>query len=116
MRGGINGTLQLGDQFRDGAVQVASDVANRSPIARLPRMNSDGLKQHGSWNVMGMGDEWDRHPGTDRLIFRSDLPRPPARPGGEDESARDRQHEGERNSQSAPPCFAHLLNIAGSSS
>ena len=107
MRGGIDGALQLGYQFRNGAVQVVSDVANRSPVMRLPRMNPNGLKQHGGGDVVGMGDKWDRHPGTDGLIFRVDLPRPPAGPGGEDESARDRQHEGEPNSQRAPPRFPH---------
>ena len=94
MRGGIDGALQLGDQFGNGAVQVVSEVANGSPVARLLRMNPNGLKQHGGGDVVGMGDKWDRHPGTDGLIFRADPPRLPAGPVGEDESARDRQHEG----------------------
>lgn len=107
MCGGIDGALQLGYQFRNGAVQVVSDVANGSPIIRLPRVNPNGLKQHRGRDVVDMGDKWDRHPGTDRLIFRVDVPCPSAGPGGEDESARDRQHEGEPNRQRAPPRFAH---------
>jgi hypothetical protein len=39
MRGGIDGALQLGYQFRNGAVQVVSNVANGSPIMWLPRKN-----------------------------------------------------------------------------
>ena len=107
MRGGIDGALQLGYQFRNGAVQVVSDAANGSPIMRLPRMNPDGFKQHRGGDVVGMGDKWDGHPGTDGLIFRVDVPRPPAGPGGEDESARNRQYEGEPNGQRAPPRFSH---------
>ena len=113
MRGGIDGTLQLGDQFGNGAVQVVSDMANRSPIMRLPRRNPDRLKQHGGGDVVGMGDKWDRHPATDGFIFRADLPRVPAGSGGEDESTGDRQQEGEANSQRAPPRFCHDSNIAG---
>jgi hypothetical protein len=37
MRGDIDGALQFGYQFRNGAVQVVSDLANGSPITRLPR-------------------------------------------------------------------------------
>jgi hypothetical protein len=107
MRGGIDGALQLGDQFRNGAVQVVSDMANGSPVMRQPRLNPNGLKQHRGGNVVGMGDKWDRHPGMDGFILRTDLPRLPACPGGEDESARDRQQEGEPNSQRAPPRLSH---------
>jgi hypothetical protein len=107
MRGGIDGALQLGYQFRNGAVQVVSDVANGSPIMRLLWVNPNGLKQYGGGDVVGVGDEWDRHPGMNRLIFRADVLRPPAGPGGEDESACERQHEGEPNSQRAPPRFSH---------
>jgi hypothetical protein len=107
MRGGINGALQVGYQFRNGAVQVVSDVANGAPIMRLLWMNPNGLKQYGGRDVVGVGDKWDRHPATDRLIFRADLLRPPAGPGGEDESARERQREGDPNRQSAPPRFSH---------
>ena len=107
LRGGIDGTLQLGYQIGNGAVQVVSDVANGSPIVRLLRMNANGLKQHGGGDVMGMGDEWDRHPGADGLIFRADVPRPPAGPVSEDESSRDGQHEGQPNSQRAPPRLPH---------
>src|SRR5271157_203710 len=71
LRGGIDGALQLGDQLRNGAVQVVSDVANGSPVMRLPRLNPDGLKQHVGGNVVGMGDKWDRHPGADGLILRT---------------------------------------------
>ena len=35
------------------------------------------------------------------------LQRLPAGPGGEDESARNRQHEGEPNNQRAPPRLSH---------
>jgi hypothetical protein len=106
-RGGVDGALQLGYQFRNGPVQIVSDVANGSPIVRLPRLNPNGLKQHRGGDVVGVGDKWDRHPGTDGLIFRAEVARPPPGPRGEDESARDRQHEGESNSQSAPPRFVH---------
>ena len=107
LRGGINGALQLGDQIWNGAVQVVSDAANGSPIMRLLRLNPNGLKQHGGGEVVGMGDKWNRHPGTDGLIFRADMPHLPAGPVGEDESARDRHHEGKPNRQRAPPRFAH---------
>ena len=107
LRGGIDGALQLRDQFRNGAVQVVSDVANGPPVARLLRMHPNGLKQHGGREVVGMGDKWDRHPGADGLIFRADVPRPPAGPVGEDESTRNRQHEGDSNRQRAPPRLAH---------
>ena len=107
LRGGIDGALQLGYQVGNGAVQVVSDVANGSPIARLLRMNPDSLKQHGCGEVVGMGDKWDRHPGVDGLIFRADMPHSPAGPVGKDESTRDRHDEGEPNRQRAPPRFAH---------
>jgi len=107
MRGGIDGTLQLGDQFRNWAVQVASNVANGSPIMRLPRKNPYGMKQHGRGDVVGMSDKRDRHPAADGLIFRADLPRVLASPVGEDEGTGDRQQEGEANSHSAPPRFSH---------
>ena len=107
MRGGIDGALYSGYQFRNRAVQFASDVANGSPIVRLLRMNPNGLKQYGGGDVVGMGDKWDRHPGMDGFIFRTELPHPPAGPGSEDETAGDRQHEGEPNSQYSPPRFPH---------
>jgi len=107
LRSGIDGALQLGDQVGDGTVQVVSDAANGSPVVRLPRMNPDGLKQRGGGEVVGMGDKWDRHPGTNGLIFRADMPGPPAGPVGEDESARDRHQEGDPNRQRAPPRLAH---------
>ncbi len=107
MRGGVDGALQLGDQFRNGALQVASDVPNGPPVTRLLRMNPNGLKQHGGGKVVGMGDKRHRHPRADRLIFRTDMPRPPAGPVSEDESARNRQHEGQPKSQRAPPRLPH---------
>jgi len=107
MRGGVDGALQLGDQFRNGALQVASDVPNGPPVTRLLRMNPNGLKQHGGGDVVGMGDKWDRHPGLDGLICGADVPRLPAGPGGEDESSGDRQHEGQPNRQCPPPGFSH---------
>jgi len=107
MRRGIDGALQLVYQFRNGAVQVVSNMANGAPIPRLPRMDPNGLKQHGGGDVVGVGDKWDRHPGTDGLNFRADPPRPPAGPGGENESARESQQEGEPDSQCAPPSFSH---------
>jgi hypothetical protein len=107
LRGGIDGALQLGHQIGNGAVQIASDVANGSPIMRLPRLNPDGLKQHGGGEVVGMGDKRDRHPGADGLIFRADVPRLPAGPVSEDESARDRDYEGQPNSQRALPRLPH---------
>src|ERR1019366_8574602 len=90
MRGGIDGALQLGYQFRNGAVQVVSDMANGSPIMRLPRNHPNRLKQRGGGDVVGMGNEWDRHPAMDGLILGADLPCVPAGPGGEDESTGDR--------------------------
>jgi hypothetical protein len=107
MRGGIDGALQLGYQLRNRAVQFASDLSNGSPITRLPRLHPNGLKQHGSGDVVGMGDKWDGHPAMDGLIFRADLPRMPAGLVGEDESARDRQQKGEPNNQHALPRFSH---------
>ena len=107
MRDGVDGALQLGNQFGNGTVQVVSDMANGSPIVRLPRSNPNRLKQHGGGDVMGMGDKWDRHPAADGLIFGADLPRVPAGPGGEDESTGDRQQESQANSHGAPPRFSH---------
>ena len=107
MRGGVDGALQLGDQFGNGAVQVASDATNGPPVARLLRMNPNSLKQHGGGDVVGMGDKRNRHPGLDGLIFRADQPRLPAGPGGEYESASDGQDEGQPNRQCPPPCFSH---------
>jgi hypothetical protein len=83
MRGGVYGALQLGDQFRHGTVEIAGDVANASPVMRLARLNSDGLKQQGGWHVVGMGDKWDRHPGTDWLTCHADVARLAAGPVGE---------------------------------
>jgi len=65
------------------------------------------LKQHGGGDVVGMGDKWDRHPFMDGLSRRTELARLPASPGGEDDSARDSEHEGEPDSQRAPPRFSH---------
>ena len=107
MRGGIDGTLQLGYQFGHGAVHIAGDAANGPPIVRLPRKNPDCLKQHGGRDVVAVGDKWDRHPATHGLIFRADLPCVPAGPVGEDERTGDRQQEGEANRKSAPPRFCH---------
>jgi hypothetical protein len=45
MRGGIEGALQLGYEFRNGAVQGASDAAKGSPVTRLLGRNPDGLEQ-----------------------------------------------------------------------
>ena len=56
---------------------------------------------------MGMGDKWDRHPFMDGLIRFVELPRLPGGPGGEEDSARDRQQKGEPNSQRAEPRFSH---------
>ena len=107
MRGGIDGALQLGDQFGNGALQFVCDVTNRPPVPRLLRMNPNRLKQHGGGHVVSMGDKWNRHPGADGLIFRADLPRLTAGPGGEDESARDRQYKGQPDRQRTPPRLAH---------
>ena len=107
MRRGIDGALQFGYQLRNGALQVVSDAANGSPIMRRPRLNPNGLKQYGGGDMVGMGDKRDRHPGTDGLLPHADLPRMPAGPEGEDESAGDRQNEGEPNRQHTPPRFSH---------
>ena len=80
---------------------------------RLPRLNPNGLKQQVGGEVVGMGDEWDRHPGADGLIFRADPAHLPAGPVSEAKSARDRQHEGDPNRQRTPPRIAHRFNIAG---
>ena len=109
MRDSVDGALQLGDQLGNGAFQVVSDVTNGPPVTRLLRMNPNGLKQYGGGDVVGMGDKGDRHPGTDGLILGADQPGLPAGPGGEDESASDRQHEDEPNSQRPPPCVSHTL-------
>ncbi|MGA1996187.1 MAG: hypothetical protein ABSH45_10455 [Bryobacteraceae bacterium] len=107
MRGGVDGALQLGDHLGNGTIQVVSDMANGSPIVRLPRLNANGLKQDGGGDVVGMGDKWDRHPAKDGFIFRVDPPHLPAGPEGEDKSARDRQQEGEPNNQRAAAGFSH---------
>lgn len=112
MRGGVDGALQLPDQIRNGAVQVVRDMANRPPVMRLPRMNPNGLKQCGGLDVVGMGDKWDRHPALDGLIYCADLPRLTASPGGEDERSSECQHEGQPDSQRAPPCVSHASIIA----
>ena len=65
---------------------------------------------------MGMGDKWDRHPCMDGLRCGVEVARLPAGPGGEDDRARDRQQEGEPDSQRALPRFSHDPNIAGSRS
>jgi len=68
LRGGINGALQLGYQFRDGEVQFVCDAANGSAVMRFLRTNPNGLKQYGGGNVVGMGYKWDRHPLPNGLI------------------------------------------------
>jgi len=103
MRGGVDGALQLADHLGNGTIQVVSDVANRSPVVRLPRLNPDGLKQHGGGDVVSMGDKRDRHPATDGFVGRAYVPRLPAGPEGEDERARDGQQEGQPNSQRVAP-------------
>jgi hypothetical protein len=107
LRGGIDGALQLGYQLRNGALQLVSEVANRSPIMRLLRTNPNGLIEHGGRNVVGMGYKWERHPLPDGLIGCVDLTHPPTGPGAEDDGARHRQQEGEPNGQCAPPRFPH---------
>jgi len=107
LRGGIDGALELGYQLRNGTIQLTSEVANRSPIMRLPRTNPNGLKQHGGGNMVGMGYKWDRHPLLDGLIGGVDLAHPPAGPGAEDDSTRHRQHESYPDSNGALPCFTH---------
>ncbi|HEY1207421.1 MAG: hypothetical protein ABSH46_14460 [Bryobacteraceae bacterium] len=107
MRGGIDGTLQLGYQLGNGAVQVASEAANGSPVVRLLRLDTNGLKQHSGRDIVGVRDKWNRHPGVDGLILRAHVAQPPAGSGGEEKNARDRQHEGEPNSQRAPPRLSH---------
>jgi hypothetical protein len=44
LRGGIDGALQFGHQFRNGAIQIVSDAANGSPVVRLLRSYPNGLK------------------------------------------------------------------------
>jgi hypothetical protein len=44
VRGGIERTLELGYQFGNGAVQIASDVPDGPPVMRLLWLNSNGLK------------------------------------------------------------------------
>ena len=80
---------------------------------RLLRINPNGLKQYGGGDVVSMGNKRDRHPGSDGLIFRAKVPRPPTRPVGEDESTSDGQHKGERNRQRTPPGFSHDSIVAG---
>ncbi|SPE42200.1 hypothetical protein SBA3_5030008 [Candidatus Sulfopaludibacter sp. SbA3] len=107
LRGGINGPLQFSDQLWNGAIQVTRDVAEAAPVARLLRMDPDGVKEHRRRNVMGMGDKRDRHPGPDGLVGRADLAQPVADPGGEDEGSGDRQHEEQPNRQRALPRGPH---------
>jgi hypothetical protein len=107
VRGRIDGALKLIYQLGNGAVHIASDVANGSPVTRLLRMNPYGIEQRRGGDVVEVGDKRDRHPGLNGLAFRADVPQPPARPRGEDESARDRQHEGEPDCHRALPRVAH---------
>jgi hypothetical protein len=107
MRGRIEGALQLGDQVRNGALHVVGDSANGSPIVRFARNHSKGLKQRVGGDMVRVGDKWNRHPAANGFIFRADVPRVPAGPVGEEESARNRQQEGEANSQCAPPRCSH---------
>ena len=107
MRGLIESALQLGHQLGSGAVEVASEAANRTPVVRPLRLNPDGLKQRRGRDVVSVGDEWDRHPFLDGLIFHPHVPRPPACPEREDERERDRHYEGEPHGQYAPPRLSH---------
>jgi len=66
--------------------------------------------------VVSMGDKWDRHPFMDGLIRFVELPRLSGGPGGEDDSARDRQQKGEPNSHAYGATFLPRFNIAGSRS
>jgi hypothetical protein len=106
MRSRVNRPLQLRHHFRDRAFQVVRNVAYRSPVMRL-RRKPDRLEQHWGGDMTRMGNEWDGHPRAYRLICQTDLPRMPAGPVGEDESARNRKQKGEPENQQAPPRFSH---------
>ena len=107
LRGGVDGALQLGNQFRNGPIQLAGDAADRSVVARLQGRHSDGLKQHRGGHVVGVGDKRNRHPAADRLVSGVDLPHAPRGPRGEDDHASHRQHECQPHRHRAPPGFSH---------
>ena len=103
MRGRVNGALQLSDDFRNRPIQLVSDAPDRPAVARLPRMNPDGLKQGGCREVVGVSNKRNRHPRLDGLIFRVDQPDVAASPGREDKRSGDCQHKRQADRQGAPP-------------
>jgi hypothetical protein len=106
MRGRVNRSLQLPDQFRDRTPQIARQMAYRPPVMRF-RLNSDSLEKQRRRDVPRVGDEWDGHPRADGFVDCTELPRLPACPVGEYKSAANRNYEGEAEYQNAPPRFSH---------
>jgi hypothetical protein len=102
MRSLVHCPLHLRQHIGNGAFEVMRKVADGSPVMRF-RRHSDGLEQHWGWYVAGVGDEWDGHPRAYWLVHRVKLPRLPAGPVGEGESARERKQKSEPQSQSEPP-------------
>jgi hypothetical protein len=111
VRDRVNRTLQLRHQIGDRAFQVVRNMAYGSAIVRL-RLKPDRLEQQRGGDMARMGNEWDGHPRAYRLSCQMDLPCMRAGLVGEDESACNREQEGETKNQHAPPRFPHHLNIA----
>lgn len=72
-------------------------AADRSPVARLARLDADGLEEHRGGNVVRMGDERDGHPGADGLIGEVDPPRRAPCAIRKNKCPADRQREGDAN-------------------
>jgi hypothetical protein len=106
MRSRIHCPLQLRQQIGDGAVQVVRKTPYGPPVMRL-RLDPYRLKEHCGGDMAGMGNEWNGHPRADRLVHRVEPPRLFAGPIGEDESACDREQEGDPKNRYSPPGFSH---------
>jgi hypothetical protein len=91
MTGGGESAFECAHQFRNRTVQIVREMPDGAAVARLARANADGLKQNRRGDVMGMGDEGNRHPSADGLIFPTGLAEMAAGPNREEERSGDRQ-------------------------
>lgn len=73
----------------------------------LAGFDADGLEKNGCRDMVRVGNERDGHPVADGLIRRVDAARLAAGAIGEDESACQRQREGDTNGEGALPGFSH---------
>jgi hypothetical protein len=81
--------LQIPHQVFDRPVLLAGYSTQWPPVVRL-RLDSDGVEQHGGWHVMRVRDEWNAHPGPNRLILEVQPVRAAAGPEAEDKCAGNR--------------------------